>query len=117
MIIESLGKLKPSFKKVEHIHLPTPTGLTDGATSCIISSELKAEKLEIKPLSYIVDSVFIGTDPYNEMLLGPAYAIPKLLKNNITLKDIDVFEIHEVFAGQILANINAINDDKFCRKF
>ena len=51
------------------------------------------------------------------MLLGPAYAIPKLLKkNNVTLKDIDVFEIHEAFAGQILANINALNDDKFCRE-
>ena len=117
MSIESLSKLKPSFKK-GGTHTPAnSTGLTDGATSCIISSESKAKKLDVKPLSYIVDSVFIGTDPYSEMLLGPAYAIPNLLKrNNLSLKDIDVFEIHEAFAGQILANINALNDDKFCRE-
>ena len=43
------------------------------------------------------------------MLLGPAYAIPRLLqKNNLKISDIDVFEIHEAFAGQILANIRAI---------
>ena len=66
MTIESLGKLKLVLK-VEHTPANS-TGLTDGATSCIISSELKAEKLEIKPLSYIVDSVFIEPDPYNEML-------------------------------------------------
>ena len=54
MTIESLSKLKPSFKKAG-THTPAnSTGLTDGATSCIVSSESKAEKLEIKPLSYIV---------------------------------------------------------------
>ena len=51
------------------------------------------------------------------MLLGPAYAINKLLvKNNLTINDIDVFEIHEAFAGQILANLNALNSDVFCRE-
>ena len=68
----------------------------------------------ITPLGYLKSWVFTGTDPFEEMLLGPAYAIPKLLRqNNLTLNDIDVFEIHEAFAGQILANIKAMDSAEF----
>ena len=113
--LDRLSKLKPSFKKDGTHTAANSSGLTDGSTACIISSEEKARELNIKPLAFIEDSVFIGTNPYDEMLLGPAYAIPHLLKkNNLSLSDIDVFEIHEAFAGQILANINALNSDKFC---
>ena len=113
---KKISKLKPSFKKNGTHTAANSTGLSDGATSCIISSESKAKELQKNPLGYILDCVFVGTDPYKEMLLGPAYAIPKLLeRNNLTLNDIDVFEIHEAFAGQILSNINALNDEIFCR--
>jgi acetyl-CoA acyltransferase len=48
-------------------------------------------------------------------LLGPAYATPKVLKQQgLSLKDVDVFEIHEAFAGQVLANLKAMNSDWFC---
>ena len=115
--IDKLAKLKPSFKKNGTHTAANSTGLTDGASACFISSSSKALDLNINPLAYIEDSVFIGTDPYEEMLLGPAYAINKLLvKNNLTINDIDVFEIHEAFAGQILANLNALNSDVFCRE-
>jgi acetyl-CoA acyltransferase len=115
--INKLSKLKSSFKKDGTHTAANSSGLTDGATACLISSQEKANQLQIKPLGYIEDSVFIGTDPYKEMLLGPAYAIPLLLRrNNISLSDIDVFEIHEAFAGQILSNINALNSDTFCHE-
>lgn len=115
--INKLKELKPSFKKNGTHTAANSTGLTDGASACIISSENMAKELDIESLAYIEDSVFIGTDPFEEMLLGPAYAIPYLLKrNNLTLNNIDVFEIHEAFAGQILANINALNSDKFCKE-
>ena len=114
--IEKLSKLKPSFKKNGTHTAGNSSGLTDGATACILSSINKANELNIKPLAYLEDSVFIGTDPYEEMLLGPAYAINKLLnKNKLSLDDIGVFEIHEAFAGQILANLNALNSDEFCK--
>jgi acetyl-CoA acetyltransferase family protein len=114
--LNNLSKLRPSFKKNGTHTAANSSGLTDGASACIISSVEKANNLKIKPLAYLEDSVFIGTDPYNEMLLGPAYAINKLLlRNNLTINDIDVFEIHEAFAGQILANINALNNEKFCK--
>jgi len=49
-------------------------------------------------------------------LLGPAYATSKLLaRNNLTLKDFDVVEFHEAFAGQVLANLNALDSDEFCK--
>ena len=53
----------------------------------------------------------------NELLLGPAYAISEILKrNDLELDDIDVLEIHEAFAGQVLANINALESDEFAKE-
>ena len=60
---------------------------------------------------------FHGCNPDDELLLGPAYALPKLLKNTgLSLSLIDVFEFHEAFAGQVLANLNAIGSDEFARE-
>ncbi|VVU95199.1 Thiolase, N-terminal domain [seawater metagenome] len=113
--VKKLSKLKPSFKNDGTHTAANSSGLTDGATACLLGSENKAKELGINPLGYIKDSICLGTDPYQEMLLGPAYAIPTLLeRNNLKLSDIDVFEIHEAFAGQILANLAAMNSDKFC---
>lgn len=115
--LDKLSKLKSSFKKNGTHTAANSTGLTDGAAACILSSLEKSKQIEIKPMGFIEDSVFIGTNPYKEMLLGPAYAINKILKkNNLTINDIDIFEIHEAFAGQILANLSALNNDKFCKK-
>jgi acetyl-CoA acetyltransferase len=48
--------------------------------------------------------------------LGPAYVIPQILeRNGLKLQDIDVFELHEAFAGQVLANLNALDSDAFCK--
>ena len=114
--LEKISKLKPSFIRNGTHTAANSTGLTDGASACIISSLEKSKELNIDPVGYIEDSVFVGTNPHEEMLLGPAYSIAKLLKeNNLSLKDIDVFEIHEAFAGQILANLNALNSDYFCK--
>lgn len=113
--LSKIEKLKPSFLKNGTHTAANSTGLTDGASSCLISSEDMAQQLNIEPLAYLEDSVCIGTDPFQEMLLGPAYSIPKLLKkNNLTLNDIGVFEIHEAFAGQILANLQALDSQTFC---
>jgi hypothetical protein len=55
-------------------------------------------------------------DPKEQLLLGPAYAIAKILKrNNLTIADIGVWELHEAFAGQVLANLNALNSDAFAK--
>ena len=108
--LDKLSKLRPAFGKNGTHTAGNSSGLTDGATACLLSTEDFAKSVNIKPIGYLKSWIFTGTDPHEEMLLGPAYAIPRLLRmNNLTLKDIDVFEIHEAFAGQILANIKAMD--------
>lgn len=115
--IGDLQKLRPAFGKGGTHTAANSSGLTDGATGCLLAGENYAKKMNTKPLGYLKSWVFTGTNPYEEMLLGPAYAIPKLLRQNkLTLADIDVFEIHEAFAGQILANIKAMDSDSFDAK-
>ncbi len=59
---------------------------------------------------------YVSQDPKDQLLLGPAYATPKVLaQEGLKMKDIDVFEIHEAFAGQVLANLNAMDSD-WCAK-
>lgn len=58
----------------------------------------------------------MAQDPKDQLLLGPAYAVPRLLdRAGLTLRDVDVFEFHEAFAGQILANMAALDSDFFCK--
>ena len=68
----------------------------------------------MKPMAILKDWNYHAVDPFEELLLAPAFCIAKILKsNNLTVDDIDVWEIHEAFAGQVLANLNALNSDKF----
>ncbi|PIO61602.1 thiolase protein [Teladorsagia circumcincta] len=70
-----------------------------------------------KPIAYLRQYQYVAQDPKDQLLLSPAYVIPKLLdKAGLTLKDVDVFEIHEAFAGQVLANLNALDSDYFCKE-
>ncbi len=129
---EQMAKLKPAFIKphvsavfmyiffIEFIafHLQgtitaaNSSFLTDGASACLIATEEAAEKLGLKPKAYFKSYTFVAQDPKDQLLLGPAYATPKVLKmEGLGLDDIDVFEYHEAFAGQILANLRAMESD------
>ena len=77
-------------------------------------SESKAQKLGLKPKIVIKDFTYVGIDPKEHLLLGPAYATTRLLKkNNLSVKDIDVFELHEAFSGQVLANLAAMASEEY----
>jgi len=81
-------------------------------------SEAKALELGMKPRSYMRAYDFVAVDPFEELLLGPAFAIRNVLKEmNLTLADIDVIEFHEAFAGQVLANLAALDSDKFAQEY
>lgn len=109
-----LKKLNPVFRKNGTITPGNASSLSDGASACLLADQKYINENKINAKSEILDYIYIGTDPKDELLLGPAYAIARLLeKNNIKLTDIDVFEIHEAFAGQVLANLNALDSDKF----
>lgn len=127
---EKLASLKPAFIKphgtvtagvihcfsIFFIFLGNASYLTDGASAALIMTEDFAIANGYKPIAYLRDYVYVGQDPKDQLLLGPAYAIPKLLsKAGLNLKDIDAFEIHEAFAGQVLANLNALDSDYFCK--
>jgi acetyl-CoA acyltransferase len=108
-------RLKPAFVKPHGTHTAANSSfLTDGAAATLIMSEAKALELGYAPKAFIKEWTFQAVDPFEELLLGPAYSCAKVLKDaGLTMADIDVFEIHEAFAGQVLANINAMASDKF----
>jgi len=116
---EQMAKLKPAFIKPHGtITAANASFLTDGASACLIMSEEKALALGLKPKAYLRDYLYVSQDPKDQLLLGPAYATPKILKKaGLTMGDIDVFEYHEAFAGQILANLKALDSDHFATKY
>jgi acetyl-CoA acyltransferase len=115
--MEKVSKLKPVFRPNGTHTAANSSFLTDGASAALIMSEEKALELGYKPLAYIRDWTYVGADPFDEMLLGPTYATKKLLsKNQLTVNDIDVYEIHEAFAGQVLSNLVAMESEEFAKK-
>lgn len=117
--LEDMAKLKAAFvKPYGTITAANSSFLTDGASACLLMSEEKALAMGLKPKAYLRDFVYVSQDPKDQLLLGPAYATPKVLdKTRLKLSDIDVFEYHEAFAGQILANLTALDSDIFAKKF
>jgi len=114
---EQLTKLKPAFVKPHGtVTAANASFLTDGASACLIMSEAKAKELGLKPKAYLRDFTYVSQDPVDQLLLGPAYGIPKILsKAGLQLSDVDSWEIHEAFAGQIVANLKAMDSDWFCK--
>lgn len=116
--LEKLSSLKPAFVKPHGtLTAANSSFLTDGAAVVLLMSEEKAKELGLKPKAYIHNYTFTGSDLKEELLLGPAYAISKVLKRaNLELKDMDVVELHEAFAGQVLANIKCLASDEFAKE-
>ena len=115
--IEKLAKLKPAFdRKHGTLTAANSSFLTDGSAVCLLMTESKAKELGLTPKAEIVDYCFTGQRLEDELLLGPAYAMSKVLdKSGLNLDDIDVFEIHEAFAGQVLTNIKCLANENFCK--
>ena len=114
---EKLAKLRPAFdKKHGTLTAANSSFLSDGGAVCLLMTESKAKELNLKPKAEIIDYCFTGQRLEDELLLGPAFAMSKVLqKTKMNLKDIDVFEIHEAFAGQVLTNLKCLNDEEFCK--
>jgi acetyl-CoA acyltransferase len=117
--IEAMANLKPAFdKKYGSLTAANSSSLTDGASITLIGDEARVRSLGLKPKAIIRDSVFVAVNPYEQLLIGPAIAIPLLLKkNNMKVSDIDLFEIHEAFAAQVLSCIRSMESDGFMDKY
>ncbi|WP_194192401.1 acetyl-CoA C-acetyltransferase [Clostridium chrysemydis] len=100
---ESLGKLRPAFKKDGTVTAGNASGINDGAAALVVMSAEKAEELGIKPMAKILSYGSKGLDP-SIMGYGPFYATKRALEGTgLEVKDIDLVEANEAFAAQSLA--------------
>jgi acetyl-CoA acetyltransferase family protein len=101
--LEALAALQPSFKKGGTVTAGNSSPLSDGAAALLITTPQKAEQLKLKPLARIVASATAGVHP-NYMGVGPIPASEKALKRAaLTMEQIDLVELNEAFASQVLA--------------
>ncbi len=110
---EVLAKLRPAFKKDGSVTAGNSSGLNDGAAATIIASEDAAKKYNLKPMARIVSSAVVGVEP-RIMGIGPVEASNKALKKaGLKMEDMDVIELNEAFASQVLACIRewGLKDD------
>ena len=109
--MESLGKLKPAFKKDGSVTAGNDYGINDGAACLIVMSEDKAKELGIEPLAKIVSYASAGVDP-TIMGIGPVPASTKALeKAGLKIEDIDLVEANEAFAAQSCAVVKDLKLD------
>jgi len=113
--LDGYAKLKPVFdRKYGTITAGSSSPLTDGAAALVLMSEEKAKALGMKPLGFLREYAYAAVDPGWQLLQGPAFAVPKVLRRaGMTVADIDLFEIHEAFAAQVLSNLQAWGSKKF----
>ncbi|MFY0743065.1 thiolase family protein [Solibacillus sp. FSL W7-1472] len=101
--LAALAKLSPAFQRDGTVTAGSSSGLNDAASAMVIMSREKAEELGIQPLATIKGSTVAGVDP-NIMGIGPVPATKKLLeKLNLSLSDMDIIELNEAFAAQVIA--------------
>ena len=115
---EKLAGLRPVFdKKYGSVTAANASPLTDGASALVLMDESVAKALGYEPKAYLRSYAFAAIDPNWQLLMGPAFAAPLALdKAGMTLDDIDVIDMHEAFAAQILSNVQAFESDAFAQK-
>ncbi len=114
--VEKLGKLRPVFKRDGTLTAGNSSALTDGAAAVLLMSEEKAKSLGLKPLAAIRSWSYVGVDPADQLLIGPALAMPKALdRAGLTLKDIDLVDMHEAFAAQVLSVLKVLGSTPFAQ--
>jgi acetyl-CoA acetyltransferase family protein len=101
--LEKLGALQPAFKKGGTVTAGNSSPLSDGAAALLLTTPAKAEQLKLKPMVRIVASAAAGVHP-NYMGIGPIPATQKALKRaGLTMDQIDLVELNEAFASQVIA--------------
>jgi len=116
--LEKMQRLSPAFDKAfGTVTAGNASFLSDGAAAVLIMAEDAAAAMGLKPKAFFHSFSYSAQDPGEELLLGPAYSIPRVLERaGLKLSDIDVFEFHEAFAGQVLANLKCLDSEAFARE-
>jgi acetyl-CoA acyltransferase len=112
--LEKLSKLRPVFSKDGTVTAGNASPLTDGAAAVLLMSEDKARALGYKPLAAFRSWSYVGVDPADQLLIGPALAMPKALdRAGMQLKDMSLVDMHEAFAAQVLSVTKALASKGF----
>jgi acetyl-CoA acyltransferase len=101
--LDTLAQLRPAFKKDGSVTAGNSSGLNDGAAAVLVAGEEAVKQHNLKPMARIVSAAIAGVEP-RIMGIGPVYASEKALKRaGLTLNDMDILELNEAFAAQVLA--------------
>ncbi len=112
--VEKLAKLRPAFAKNGTLTAGNSSPLTDGASAVLLMSEEKAKALGYTPLAYFRSWSYIGVDPADQLLMGPALAMPQALdRAGLELSHMDLIDMHEAFAAQVLSVLKMLGSDAF----
>jgi len=115
--LEKLAKLKPVFAKDGSLTAGNSSALTDGAAAVLLMSEEKALALGFRPLATLEHWAYVGVDPADQLLMGPALAMPLALdRAGLALDDVDLVDMHEAFAAQVLSVLSMLESDDFARQ-
>lgn len=116
--IEQLRALKPVFdRRYGTVTAGNASPLTDGGSAVLLMSEEKARVLGYKPLAYIRSYAYAALDPGEQLLMGPVLATPVALdRAGLALKDIDLIEMHEAFAAQVLCNLKGLTSREWAER-
>jgi acetyl-CoA acyltransferase len=116
--LEKLSTLKPVFdRRYGTVTAGNASPLTDGGSAVLLMSEEKAKALGYTPLGYIRGYAYASLAPSDQLLQGPVYAAPVALERaGVTMKDIDLMEVHEAFAAQVLSNFQWFTSDKIAKE-
>jgi acetyl-CoA acetyltransferase family protein len=117
--IQKLSTMRTIFRKDGVITAAGSSRFTDGSAALLVTSLEAAKNMGLQPLAEVVDYQLAAVKSLEEeMLLGPAVSIPKLLaRNKLSMGDIDVWELHEAFAAQILVNIACMQRSEFANEY
>ncbi len=116
--LEKLASLRPAFdRRLGTVTAGNSSFLTDGGSAVLLMSEAAAARLGYEPLAVLSASATSAQPPREELLVGPALTLPRALAAaGLELDDVGVIELHEAFAGQVLAVLKLLEDEDFCRQ-
>ena len=115
---EQMAKLKPAFdRKYGTVTAANSSPLTDGASAVLLMAEETAKALGYEPLVFIRSYAVAALDPGEQLLMGPAFAVPKALdRAGIKWQELGLVEMHEAFAAQVLSNIQAFESQQWAEE-
>jgi len=116
--LEALSALKPVFdRKYGTVTAGNASPLTDGGAAVLLMSEERAKALGYTPIAYIRSYAYAALDPGEQLLQAPVLAAPVALKRaGLTLKDIDLVEMHEAFAAQVCSNLRGFESQYWAER-